>query len=394
MQTIVSLMTACHVTASLAAGGPLPISDEAEHVELRMDGDELFVDTDGRRTRVGVPGSPDGIYETKVNLGKRGEGKLTVLKRLPLDLFPSTPAKTVSKSVAEEEDGVTVYTETLAAPIKEGEMEPYLAWLQFGDGVAVAAVDGVNIEAVTTEVGIIQADNAESLTIALPVSKVSAVSLREGSMQSEITLGAAAAAAAPSNVQFRYATFIDEKKVDAPLVCNPTTWRSGDKFNGNNRSWRAASNTSSTSDKTRMSFGYSWSTKKFGEVSFVGKTILYNKAGKVKAEKTASSSGMKFWGQQASATYARIRLAHDVGNPLCNIAGKIHYTAIVDVYSNGTIAVTGSQVAVPNHEIVARFSSKSSYKVLMRSPKVGFHCLNIGFPACPQARSFNIRSTL
>lgn len=191
----------------------------------------------------------------------------------------------------------------------------------------------------------------------------------------------AKAKVAQGSAQFRYASFIPDKKIKQPPFCS----NGFDSYHGDGRAFRNSktinSNLSSRGEnqagvtvqgnKNHLDF-----TKKH-----VGETIAYKKDGSVADRKTASDSGLS----TTLGSYGilpDIRFKQSIGNPLCDVLAVGKAPAIdVDMHAifdpSGSTEVKGSHDGAPNHELTYNLANSKgrSYGCLYRFQYSSFNSL-------------------
>lgn len=294
------------------------------------------------------------------------------------------------------DDGTSILEEIYLSETDEVDLEPVLFVVKTSESAEIAVPQDNRLVSFSDATNSSEKTSSHSLRVSHLTAADIQVTVERSGIEQTFTVPLlppgvnAPAAVSTTGVDFRYSTFITPNRVSAPVVCGNLANRT---FNGNNRGWRAATNTGYTQDKTRMWAGYTWASKKLTTERFVGRTYRYAPNGTIEAQATASNAGQKFSGIQTTNVYLRFVADHSVGNPLCSVAGPIWYTSVVAIWKNGTYSIQGRNVSVPRHEITIRNLGSSTNKIVRRSEASSFICLNLGPPICPAAQSFNLSGT-
>lgn len=376
---------------------PLPESD----FSLTLNGTRPEVRTPDSQlvplTAAGPQGQGEDLYTgtfTAVS-GEIEPLEITVLSGLPVpDLDQSTPEPAPRELATTSEEVYGESQETFPLTPAPNDLEAVLAIAKSKTQTSIAAPRG----SVITDI-IVDGTPLDLKSHSQPpttfnfngeASSKATISLREveSGQESEISipleasqrdatmsLSATSTSRIPYKTEFRYATFIPDRRVSVPKVCNP--WNIGGTYNGNNRNFLPANSISdSVGYKTKIGITFNWTTRRITNSKYVARTYEYDATGKIKYQATATSSGIRFFDNFMTASYGRSRVNHAVGNPRCWVAGDIWYTAIVDVWKSGIIQVHSRRVKVPAHEYYAKHTS-AYWTPLKRQSASSFMCLNI-----------------
>ncbi|HEV7741485.1 MAG TPA: hypothetical protein VGO65_03625 [Pseudolysinimonas sp.] len=188
----------------------------------------------------------------------------------------------------------------------------------------------------------------------------------------------AATLASYTTAAVQYQSFIPQAKIDAPPV--GCTYNDPYDYGGDNRGFLA----SGAPYRTRLqaTVGFTGS----GTVSYtrtVGTTHVYNSAGTLVDQATASASAMTVARLAGStATSVDLRWNLDARNPFCS-AGSISAAFTMTVTKSGSWSIiSGSHKQMPNHEIYIH-SNSGGWVTVYRRTYASAYCLING--ACPNA---------
>ncbi len=187
--------------------------------------------------------------------------------------------------------------------------------------------------------------------------------------------------ARPNDTHFRFKTFIPERWVSAPIICNGEAGFSTDRyFRGDDRTWSATSTRYRTLADVSLYWESSDTTRRY-----VGLSKLYRKNPNgtytLLARKSASQRGITFYGPN---TYRGNRknfiVYHRVGNPFCPRGiGVIDYRVSVvgdRVAGFNAFRTWGVHDRAPNYEFYYRDNTIGwrRFRAWNRGP---FRCLTI-----------------
>ncbi|MFF4675066.1 hypothetical protein ACFY1C_35795 [Streptomyces sp. NPDC001279] len=161
----------------------------------------------------------------------------------------------------------------------------------------------------------------------------------------------AKAAAAATTTTLTWQTFIEQKRLDAPLVLGKKvcTYGKGYTFGGDNHGfdWR------SSSYRTIANALITWKSKKVEGYTSIGATHVYNKkTGKLVAKRTASGSKMQVRKLGSGSGYVDIRMVTHATNPFCSkkLPNAIDGTLQFKIRSNGNWEIrSGNHRQMPSH---------------------------------------------
>ncbi|WGW11355.1 hypothetical protein LWF01_14850 [Saxibacter everestensis] len=184
----------------------------------------------------------------------------------------------------------------------------------------------------------------------------------------------AAKAKSTSKATLRYTTFISSKTVKT-FMCELKDRRYG----GDDRGYSATARSYRTRVQVNATFGKSASVTAGKRVQ---DTHSYNTSGKLVGTRNAGSKGIKVLVKSRSATRAKVRINHSVGNPFC-YTGAIKYNMDVTLSKYGGYKVAGSHRQAPHHEVYRSRDDGPFYFVYKKAAK-SFTCLVAG--ACKSAK--------
>lgn len=191
---------------------------------------------------------------------------------------------------------------------------------------------------------------------------------------------------APSAQWFLYDTFITDQYVPIDLFtvaggqCEGSI---GDKYSGDFRSYRTPALFEHPWDNRSVRTGamakadFTPSGAYVLKDKTVGTTRLYSSSNVLKESRTASTSGIQFLEESASASLYRFRVSHLVRNPFCS-QGAIRYEAYVNIWSSGVMQVNGYRHPVPHHESYGLFTYSNGAQAwiqMYRGSNQSFACL-------------------
>jgi hypothetical protein len=193
--------------------------------------------------------------------------------------------------------------------------------------------------------------------------------------------GLSAEAATATTSMLRYRTFISDAWVDAPplFVCSPAG--KDYVFKGDDRSYGPTF----SSYRSSQDITVYWNSNGALALSKdVGTTKRYTKSGTtytLDASQTASDSTLTLGITSQSSTFVNFHIAGDVRNPFCQpaLTNGIYYSYQVHLYRSGSYTVTGSALAVPNHELSIRDDSAGGWTPIFKRANVSFSCLIPGW---------------
>ncbi|MCW5254702.1 hypothetical protein [Streptomyces sp. SHP 1-2] len=163
----------------------------------------------------------------------------------------------------------------------------------------------------------------------------------------------AEAAAAAATTTLTWQSFIEPKRLDAPVIGNKAvcTYGKGYTFGGDNHGfdWR------SSSYRTVANALITWKSKKVEGYTDIGATHVYNKkTGKLVEKRTASGSDMKVRKLGSGSGYVDIRMVTHATNPFCKkeLPNAIDGALQFKIRSNGNWEIrSGNHRKMPSHYI-------------------------------------------
>lgn len=186
----------------------------------------------------------------------------------------------------------------------------------------------------------------------------------------------------PNQTGIMYRTFIPDKLVPAKSIWSGLV--GSDKFGGDNRSFSFSGGSHRTQVEAVARFTSSGSTTYFRK--HVGLTKLYDKNGKFKKQKRASSKDITLQQGNKNKSQNYFLINHNAKvafNDFGWVTPGITYTVGVVVYKNGRLTATGSRDQAPSHEMYAYIPYSDAMVPLFKANNKGFEYLA---PPMPNAR--------
>lgn len=207
------------------------------------------------------------------------------------------------------------------------------------------------------------------MTLAVPASGTASID------------SAAAAVSLPDTTNIRYATFIRDYSLAAPIagVCSPLFGKY--RFRGDNRGFSPTS----ASFRTRFDVNIHWLTNTTSAIRLVGQTRRekYDDASYkwvLDATDTASNSTMVYKALSSqTSSYTSFHIEQDVVNPMCNdlFTNGVYFDYDVRIYRSGSYSFVGTSLLAPDHELYIKDSDSTTWTTVLQNEVRTTDCLAI-----------------
>lgn len=207
------------------------------------------------------------------------------------------------------------------------------------------------------------------LSLAVPISGTASID------------SATAAPVLPDTTNIRYATFIREYSLAAPIlgVCSPLFGRY--RFRGDNRGFSPTS----ASFRTRFDVNIHWSKNTTSAIRLVGQTRreVYDDAENnwvLDKTATANNSSMIYKALSSqTSSFTSFHIQQDVVNPMCvdDVTNGVYFDYDVRVYRSGSYSFTGTSLLAPDHELYIKDSDATIWTTVFQKEVKTMDCLAI-----------------